>query len=138
MNQAKFDKVLGVGMGAVMSGVLNFSAMVLLGAPLTVRSVMFGWAGAFAIALAIGYLFPVMDWCLAITKNIQNKTAEYIVRILIFAFIQVLFNSVWCLVNTGLIEQWPKVFLPLLAIATIAIFIALPIVGKIAAAMAKE
>ena len=137
MDERKFGRILETGMGAIMSGVLNFSAMKLLGAPLTVKSVMFGWAGAFAIAVAINYFFPVMDWCLAITKNIKNKTVEYVIRVIIFSFIEILFNSVWCLINSGFIVKWASLFPTLLLIGTIAIFIALPIMTRVAGSLAK-
>ena len=87
MNEVKFGRILETGMGAIMSGTLNLTAMKLLGAPLALKSVLFGWAGSFAIAVAINYFFPVMNWCIAITKNIQNKVAEYVIRIAIFSFI---------------------------------------------------
>ncbi|MDD3222332.1 MAG: hypothetical protein EOM34_15540 [Clostridia bacterium] len=138
MNEVKFGRILESGMGAVMSLVLSFSAQVLLGAPLSVRGVLFGWAGAFAIAVAINYFFPVMSWCMNITKNIQNKWAEYVVRVAIFSFIEILFNSVWCMVNSNVIQFWPQKFLPLLGLGTAAIFIALPIMSRIAGALAKE
>lgn len=138
MNEVKFGRILETGMGLVMSCVLNSTAMYLFGAPMTFKNIMFGWAGAFAIAVAINYFCPVMNWVIPITKNIKNKTVEYIIRILIFSFIEILFNSVWCLVNVGLIAQWPNVFLPLLGVGTAAIFIALPIVVRIAGALAKE
>lgn len=138
MNEVKFGRILETGMGAIMSCALNLTAMKLLGAPLTLKTILFGWAGAFAIAVAINYFFPVMSWCIAITKNIQNKVAEYVVRIAIFAFIEILFNSVWCLINSGFISEWPKIFLPLLVVGTIAIFIALPIMTRIAKILARE
>lgn len=138
MNEVKFGRILETGMGAIMSFVLNGSAMYLLGAPLNVQSVLFGWAGAFAIAVAINYFFPVMNWCIAITKNIQNKWAEYIIRVAIFSFIEILFNSVWCMINSGVIQFWPQKFPILLSIGTISIFVALPIMTRIAAAAAKE
>lgn len=138
MNEVKFGRVLETGMGAIMSGVLNFGAMYMLGAPLTPRTVLFGWAGAFAIAVAINYFCPVMDWCMKITKGIKNKHAEYFIRVVIFSFIEILFNSVWCLVNSGFIEQWPRLFPPLLLVGTIVIFISLPIMTKVAAAAAKD
>jgi putative flippase GtrA len=138
MNERKFNRVLETGMAIVMSFTLNSTAMYLLGAPMALINILIGWAGAFAVAVAINYLFPVMNWIVPITKNIKNKTVEYIVRILIFAFIMILFNSVWCLVDLGLIAQWPNVFLPLWGAGTVAIFIALPIVVRIAGAMAKE
>ena len=138
MNEVKFGRILETGMGAIMSLVLSFSAQVLLGAPITIRGVLFGWAGAFAIAVAINYLFPVMNWCIVITKNIKNKWAEYIIRVAIFSLIEILFNSVWCMVNYNVIEFWPQKFLPLLCLGTAAIFIALPIMSRIAAILAKE
>lgn len=138
MNEAKFGRILETGMAVVMSFTLNSTAMYLLGAPMTFKNIMFGWAGAFAIAVAINYYCPVMNWVIPITKNIKNKTVEYIIRILMFSFMEILFNSVWCMVNSGFIAQWPNVFLPLLGIGTVAIFIALPIVVRIAGALAKE
>ena len=93
MDERKFGRILETGMGLIMSGVLNFSAMKILGAPVTFMSVMIGWVGAFAAAVAINYFFPVMDWCIGWTKGITNKTAEYIVRVFIFAFIEILFKT---------------------------------------------
>ena len=138
MNEVKFGRILETGMGAIMSGTLNLTAMKLLGAPLALKSVLFGWAGSFAIAVAINYFFPVMNWCIAITKNIQNKVAEYVIRIAIFSFIEILFNSVWCLINSGFISEWTRIFLPLLVVGTIAIFIALPIMTRVAKILASE
>ena len=138
MNEVKFGRILETGMGAIMSGTLNLTAMKLLGAPLALKSVLFGWAGSFAIAVAINYFFPVMNWCIAITKNIQNKVAEYVIRIAIFSFIEILFNSVRCLINSGFISEWPRIFLPLLVVGTIAIFIALPIMTRVAKILASE
>ena len=138
MNEVKFGRILETGMGAIMSGTLNLTVMKLLGAPLALKSVLFGWAGSFAIAVAINYFFPVMNWCIAITKNIQNKVAEYVIRIAIFSFIEILFNSVWCLINSGFISEWPRIFLPLLVVGTIAIFIALPIMTRVAKILASE
>ena len=127
MNEVKFGRILETGMGAIMSGTLNLTAMKLLGAPLALKS-----------AVAINYFFPVMNWCIAITKNIQNKVAEYVIRIAIFSFIEILFNSVWCLINSGFISEWPRIFLPLLVVGTIAIFIALPIMTRVAKILASE
>lgn len=138
MDERKFGRLLETGMGAIMSFVLNFTAMKLLGAPLTVKSVMFGWVGSFAIAVAINYFFPVMDWCMAITRNIKNKTMEYIIRVVIFSFIEILFNSIWCLINSGFIMEWPNLFPTLLLIGTIAIFVALPIMTRVARSLAKK
>ncbi len=104
MDEVKFGRILEIGMGAVMSLVLTTVTMLLIGAPMTLRSVLFGWAGAFAIAVAINYFFPVMSWCTALTKNIRSKTAEYIIRVALFSFIEILFNSLWCMVNANLIE----------------------------------
>lgn len=124
MNEVKFGRILETGMGAIMSLVLSFSAQVLLGAPITIRGVLFGWAGAFAIAVAINYLFPVMNWCIVITKNIKNKWAEYIIRVAIFSLIEILFNSVWCMVNSNVIDSGSKVS-AFISLGTAAIFIAL-------------
>lgn len=137
MDEIRFGRILATGMGAIMSGVLNFTAMYLLGADLNPRNVSFGWIGAFAIAVAINYFFPVMKWCAAITKNISNKAAEYIIRVAIFSFIEILFNSIWCLINSGFIEQWPRLFPVLLVIGTVVIFVSLPIMTRVASAMAK-
>ena len=57
MDEVKFGRILETGMGAVMSLVLTTVTMLLIGAPMTLRSVLFGWAGAFAIAVAINYFF---------------------------------------------------------------------------------
>ncbi|MEA5025783.1 hypothetical protein SDC9_52560 [bioreactor metagenome] len=137
MNEVKFGRILETGMAIVMSFTLNSTAMYLLGAPMGLKNILIGWAGAFAVAVAINYLFPVMNWVIPITKNIKNKTVEYIIRVGLFAFIMVLFNSVWCLVDLGLIAQWPNVFLPLLTAGTVAIYIALPIMVRIASALAN-
>lgn len=138
MNEVKFGRILETGMALIMSFTLNSAAMYLLGAPMEFKNILIGWGGAFAVAVAINYLFPIMNWVIPITKNIKSKTVEYIVRVGIFAFIQVLFNSVWCLFNLGIIAQWPNVFLILLVAATLVIYIALPIMSKIAGALAKE
>ena len=42
MNEVKFGRILETGMGAIMSGTLNLTAMKLLGAPLALKSVLFG------------------------------------------------------------------------------------------------
>lgn len=42
MDERKFGRILETGMGLIMSGVLNFSAMKILGAPVTFMSVMIG------------------------------------------------------------------------------------------------
>lgn len=101
MNEKKFGRILETGMGFIMSWVLNTSAMYLLGAPMTPATVFPAWVGAFAIAVAINYFAPVMDWVASWTKRIKNKTLEYVVRVLIFSFIEILFNSVWCMYNSG-------------------------------------
>jgi|GEM_PF-1723914 len=134
MNEAKFNMILGSIMGAIMSGVLNFSAMYMLGAPLTPRNVLFGWAGAYAIAIGVDHFFPVMATCMKITKNIKNKKAEYVIRVALFSFFEILCNSIWCLINSGFIEHWPELFPRLLLIGTIAIFTALPFVTRLAIA----
>lgn len=136
MDERKFGRILETGMGLIMSGVLNFSAMKILGAPVTFMSVMIGWVGAFAAAVAINYFFPVMDWCIGWTKGITNKTAEYIVRVFIFAFIEILFNCTWCLAMNGLIRQWPVVFPRVELIGIPVIFICLPVMMRVAAALA--
>lgn len=61
---------------------------------MTPATVFPAWVGAFAIAVAINYFAPVMDWVASWTKRIKNKTLEYVVRVLIFSFIEILFNSV--------------------------------------------
>lgn len=94
--------------------------------------------GALAIAVAINYFAPVMDWVASWTKRIKNKTLEYVVRVLIFLFIEILFNSVWCMYNSGNIVYWPAKFPILLAVGTIAIFISLPIMVRVATACAKK
>ena len=66
---------------------------------MTPATVFPAWVGAFAIAVAINYFAPVMDWVASWTKRIKNKTLEYVVRVLIFSFIEILFNSVWCMYN---------------------------------------
>ena len=126
MNEKKFGRILETGMGFIMSWVLNTSAMYLLGAPMTPATVFPAWVGAFAIAVAINYFAPVMDW------------VEYVVRVLIFSFIEILFNSVWCMYNSGNIVYWPAKFPILLAVGTIAIFISLPIMVRVATACAKK
>ena len=68
----------------------------------------------------------------------MNKTLEYVVRVLIFSFIEILFNSVWCMYNSGNIVYWPAKFPILLAVGTIAIFISLPIMVRVATACAKK
>ena len=138
MNEVKFGRILETGMGLVMSFTLNSTAMILLGAPMIFKNIMFGWAGAFAIAVAISYYCPVMNWVIPITKNIKNKTIEYIVRILIFSFIEIVFNSVWCMVSANVIQFWPSKFPILLGVGTVVIFISLPIMVRIAGALAKE
>ena len=138
MDEVKFGRILETCMGAWMSFVLNFLAMKLLGAPMTFKSVMFGWAGAFAIAVAINYFCPVMNWVAAWTKGIKGKWTEYIIRVVIFSFIEILFNSIWCLINSGFIAMWPVLFPTLLFVGTIAIFIGLPIFSRVAAFFAKE
>ena len=138
MYEMKFNRILETGMGAIMSGILNFSSMHFLRVVLTVQSVLFGWAGAFAVAVAVNYLFPIMSWCQAMTKNITNQRMEYIVRIFIFSFFQTLFNSVWCFFYTGFINQWYHFFLPLLVIATIVIFAAMPIMTRVAKAITSQ
>lgn len=138
MNEKKFGRILETGMGFIMSWVLNTSAMYLLGAPMTLASVLPAWVGAFAIAVAINYFAPVMDWVASWTKGIKNKTLEYVVRVLIFSFIEILFNSIWCMYNSGNIVHWPSKFPILLVIGTIAIFISLPIMVRVATACAKE
>ena len=138
MDEVKFGRILETGMGAVMSLVLTTVTMLLIGAPMTLRSVLFGWAGAFAIAVAINYFFPVMSWCAALTKNIRSKTAEYIIRVALFSFIEILFNSLWCMVNANLIEYWPSKFPILLPVGTLVIFTFLPVMTRIAAALARE
>ena len=94
--------------------------------------------GAFAIAVAINYFAPVMDWVASWTKRIKNKTLEYVVRGLSVSFIEILFNSVWCMYNSGNIVYWPAKFPILLAVGTIAIFISLPIMVRVATACAKK
>jgi hypothetical protein len=79
-----------------------------------------------------------MNWVIPITKNIENKTVEYIVRVLIFSFIEILFNSAWCMINSNVIQFWPSKFPILLGVGTAAIFISLPIMVRIAGALAKE
>lgn len=138
MDEKKFGRILETGMGLIMSFILNLSAMYILGAPLSFGSVVTGWIGAFAVAVAINYFFPVMDWVAGWTKGIQNKTAEYIVRVLIFAFIEVLFNCTWCLASNGLLSQWPMVFPRVELIGIPIIFIALPIMVRVAGALAKK
>lgn len=138
MNEKKFGRILETGMGFIMSWVLNTSAMYLLGAPMTFAVVFPAWTGAFAVAVAINYFCPVMDWVIPITKGIKNKTVEYIVRVAIFSFIEILFNSVWCMYMTGNIAFWPSKFPILLALGTAAIFISLPIMIRVAGACAKE
>ena len=118
MNEKKFGRILETGMGFIMSWVLNTSAMYLLGAPMTPAT--------------------VMDWVASWTKRIKNKTLEYVVRVLIFSFIEILFNSVWCMYNSGNIVYWPAKFPILLAVGTIAIFISLPIMVRVATACAKK
>lgn len=138
MDERKFGRILETGMGAIMSFTLNLSAMILLGATKGLNmAVMIGWVNAFAIAVAINYFCPVMDWVAKFTHTISNKTVEYIVRVFIFAFIEILFNSVWCLSGNGILNLWPTVFIPLWAIGTVAIFIALPIMVRVAGALAK-
>ncbi len=127
-----YGRVLETGMGIIMSFVLNFSAMYLVGAPLTVSTVLQGWIGALAIAIAINYLFPCMDWAAAVTKGIGNKTAEYVVRVALFSFFEIFINSIWCMANANVLQFWPQYFVPLLIIGTIAIFISLPIMVKVA------
>lgn len=138
MNEKKFGRILETGMGFIMSWVLNTSAMYLLGAPMTPATVFPAWVGAFAIAVAINYFAPVMDWVASWTKRIKNKTLEYVVRVLIFSFIEILFNSVWCMYNSGNIVYWPVKFPILLAVGTIAIFISLPIMVRVVTACAKK
>lgn len=133
-----FGRTLETGMGTVMSFVLNSSAMFLLGAPLTPFTILQGWVGAFAIAVAINYLFPCMDWAAAITKYISNKTVEYVVRVAIFSFFEIFLNSVWCMANANVIQFWPQKFPILLGVGTITIFICLPIMMRIAGALNKE
>lgn len=133
-----FDRTLETGMGTIMSFVLNLSAMILLGAPLTPFTILQGWVGAFAIAVAINYLFPCMDWAAAITKGISNKTIEYVVRVALFSFFEIFLNSVWCMANTNMLQFWPQKFPILLLVGTIAIFLALPIMVRIAGALNKE
>jgi hypothetical protein len=128
MNEKKFGRILETGMGFIMSWVLNTSAMYLLGAPMTPATVFPAWVGAFAIAVAINYFAPVMDWVASWTKRIKNKTLEY----------EILFNSVWCMYNSGNIVYWPAKFPILLAVGTIAIFISLPIMVRVATACAKK
>ena len=138
MNTDKYQKILETGMGALMSCVLNFSAMKMLGAPLSLFPVLTGWAGAFAVAAAINYLFPVMDWCEKITKGIPGKTAEYVIRVFLFAVMEIFLNSLWCLFYTGNIMKWPQLFFPLEAIGIPVIYIGLPAFSRIAAAFAGE
>ena len=138
MDEVRFGRILETGMGAVMSLVLTSVTMLLVGAPITMRSILFGWAGAFAIAVAINYFFPVMNWCAALTKSVRNKTAEYILRVALFSFIEILFNSVWCMVNANLIEFWPSKFPILLAVGTLVIFTFLPLMTRVAAALSKK
>lgn len=138
MNEVKFGRILETGMGFINSWVLNTTAMYLLGAPMKIGVILPAWTGAFAVAVAINYFCPVMDWVIPLTKGIGNKTLEYIVRILIFSFIEVVFNSAWCMYLTSNIVYWPALFLKLLVLGTVTIFIALPIMTKIAAALAKE
>ena len=138
MDERKFGRILETGMGLIMSFVLNLTAMIVLGAPLTVGSVLTGWIGAFAVAVAINYFCPVMDWVAGWTKGIKNKTAEYIVRVFIFAFLEILFNCTWCLAYNGLLSQWPKVFPVVQLIGIPVIFIALPIMLRVAGALAKK
>ena len=52
-----------------------------------------------------------MSWCAALTKKIRSKTAEYIIRVALFSFIEILFNSLWCMVNANLIESTAGAFL---------------------------
>ena len=138
MDERKFGRILETGMGLIMSCVLNFTALKVLGAPISFLSVLWGWVGAFAVAVAINYFAPVMDWVAPLTKGIKNKTAEYIVRVFLFALIEIIFNSVWCLAMNGLIAQWPKVFPYVWVIGTAAIFIALPVMLRVAGALAKK
>jgi hypothetical protein len=138
MDEAKFGRILETGMGAILSLVLTLVMMLLVGAPITLHSVLFGWAGSFAIAVAINYFFPVMIWCSMLTKNIRNKAAEYIVRVILFSFIEILFNSVWCMINANLIGFWPSKFPILLVVGTPVIFIFLPIMTRVAAALSKK
>lgn len=138
MDEAKFGRILETGMGAIMSLVLTSVTMLLVGAQITLRSILFGWAEAFAIAVAINYFFPVMSWCAALTKNVQNKTTEYILRVALFSFIEILFNSVWCMINANLIEFWPSKFPILLPVGTLVIFTFLPIMTRVAAALSKK
>ena len=72
MNEKKFGIILETGMGFIMSWVLNTSAMYLLGAPMTPATVFPAWVGAFAIAVAINYFAPVMDWVASWTKRIKK------------------------------------------------------------------
>ncbi len=47
---------------------------------MTPATVFPAWVGAFAIAVAINYFAPVMDWVASWTKRIKNKTLEYVVK----------------------------------------------------------
>ena len=122
-------------MGALMSGVLNLSAMLLLGAAISLQSVLSGWIAAFAVAVAINYLFPVMRWCSAVTGKLKRKTTEYIVRVFLFAVMEILLNSFWCLAGTGNLSAWPKLIMPLEAIGIPVIFMGLPVFSRVAAAI---
>ena len=138
MDERKFGRILETGMGLIMSGVLNFTAMKVLGAETTFTSVLTGWIGAFAVAVAINYFAPVMDWVAGFTKGIKNITVEYIVRVFIFALIEILFNATWCLAMLGLLAQWPKVFPIACLVGVPVIFIALPIMLRVAGALARK
>lgn len=138
MDERKFGRILETGMGFCMSFVLNTTAMYLLGAPMQILNILQGWVGAIAIAIAINYLFPCMDWALKITHSIQNKAAEYFVRVLIFSFFEIFLNSVWCMLNANVIAYWPSKFPMLLLAGTISIFLLLPIWTRIAAYFSKK
>ena len=132
-----YSRILETCMGALMSGVLNLSAMLLLRAPISFQSVLTGWSTAFAVAVAINYLFPVMQWCSTATGKIKGKTPNYIVRVFLFAVMEILLNSFWCLASTGNLSMWLKLIMPLEAIGIPVIFAGLPVFSKVAAFFAN-
>lgn len=138
MNEAKFGRILETGMGFIMSWVLNTTALYLSGASMTLNVILPSWTGAFAVAVAINYFCPVMSWVAPLTKGITNNTLEYIVRVFIFAFILIVFNSAWCMYMVGSIALWPNIFLKVLPLGLITVYIAMPIMEKIAAALAQK
>ena len=128
-----YNKILETCMGALMSGVLNLSAMLLLRVSISLQSVLTGWIGAFAVAVAINYLFPVMQWCSTVTGKIKGKTPNYIVRVFLFAATEILLNSLWCLASTGNLSVWLKIIMPLESMGIPVVFVGLPVFSRVAA-----